>query len=729
MLIPTAFLDRLGNWNPQLLREWKGRLKRIPITLAVVLSLVLQLGIVFCFTLALPGSVEFQDLHLATSPQLTLSSGVDGNQQPFLTLTDVQPVEIARGNPLSQEEQLARIPPGSSHRLLQIDGQPLPTLPADWSRDNDPSAYFLQDWANQRLFLNSNSYGQPSLEELSIRARIGQTITVSLQLANGSKHTAALDLVGMTSKQNPFCIPSFYVSESYPYTRCALSDDRQSYQVRWDRWYFWLFVTLSGVMFLVLGALGSFMIFNDLDQEQKRGTLNFVRLSPRSSLSILAGKWLGVPAALYLGVLLAIPLHLYTGLGAGFHPIALLCFYLTLVVQLLLFYSIGSLACISNFGLVNFQPWLYTSLGVCFWGGANLLMTTYTINIGSPSPSFSVLWFGLFAPAMPLLYGCQALSFGPSDWTGVGFILGGHPLELEGYMVAMLLNAAFWLTIIYLGIDRKFHNPGATTIPRQYSYVITIVFSISLLIFAIPNDRVLNWTNTNDSENWLLGNFSLILGLTSLALIGLTHALTPQRQTIMDWLKFKGKTPVHPEDEPLNLALALEKPSSSHTQTWWYRWFALDNSPALPALILNLFLVMSCIVLWLLGTTQVIGMDDKPETLSWTLGTIVLLTGLALIVLCLTQIIELTGFKRPQVWAAWAMIATLITHPLVMSLSYWYLAIPRRTLPLGFRPETWMVFGTAVGQWLVIMGLLAFHGRQLRLASRSDLQELLTSKR
>ncbi|NJK76806.1 MAG: ABC transporter permease [Microcoleus sp. SU_5_6] len=69
----------------------------------------------------------------------------------------------------------------------------------------------------------------------------------------------------------------------------------------------------------VVFSLGSYFIVSDLAEEQKRGTLNFIRLSPRPAWQILLGKLLGIPVLLYLSIAFAIPLHCFAGLrGGGF---------------------------------------------------------------------------------------------------------------------------------------------------------------------------------------------------------------------------------------------------------------------------------------------------------------------------------------------------------------------------------------------------------------------------
>ncbi|MEM9487405.1 MAG: hypothetical protein AAGA83_27375, partial [Cyanobacteria bacterium P01_F01_bin.116] len=58
----TSHLDRLGDLNPQLMRELKGRLKRFPVITAIVLSVLCQIAIIVGFWTALPGAVVLKDM-------------------------------------------------------------------------------------------------------------------------------------------------------------------------------------------------------------------------------------------------------------------------------------------------------------------------------------------------------------------------------------------------------------------------------------------------------------------------------------------------------------------------------------------------------------------------------------------------------------------------------------------------------------------------------------------
>jgi hypothetical protein len=87
--------------------------------------------------------------------------------------------------------------------------------------------------------------------------------------------------------------------------------------INWQKWWSDICIDSGWVLFLGL-ILGSvYMLVADLLQEEKRGTMNFIRLSPRSPRQIFIGKILGVPILVYLAVAWMVPLHLLAGVNAG----------------------------------------------------------------------------------------------------------------------------------------------------------------------------------------------------------------------------------------------------------------------------------------------------------------------------------------------------------------------------------------------------------------------------
>ena len=143
----TPLLDRLGNWNPQLLREWKGRLKPLPVILALALSLLMQVGLVFSFGLMLPQSVDFHDLSTTTYPEVEFD--VRDND---LIISQVNPVSVvlvqSSSEVLVQSSSEVPQPINPGDRVVSINNQPVPDL-ATFPANTSP--YALTAWADTQL--------------------------------------------------------------------------------------------------------------------------------------------------------------------------------------------------------------------------------------------------------------------------------------------------------------------------------------------------------------------------------------------------------------------------------------------------------------------------------------------------------------------------------------------------------------------------------------------------
>ncbi|MEY2979027.1 MAG: hypothetical protein RLZZ435_3166 [Cyanobacteriota bacterium] len=708
----TQILDRLGNWNPQLLREWNGRLKPLLVTLAIALSVLVQVGLVLCFSFLLPEPVNPNHLYFTTTPNLSFT------ETTSLIVSEIKPVQSVLGNPGTIETEPLI---SSGDEILAINGESTPD-PKDLSPESFP--YSVTNWAYEKL---GYSNSQVTLGHFQNKIPLPDPITLELRNLSGNTYQVTLPVVATPSYStysSPFCIPL-----SSNGNTCRVEDDGQSYSVNWTKWYFTIFVTLTAVMVTVLVGVGGFMIFSDLEQEQRRGTLNFVRLSPRSPLSIVTGKILGVPALLYLSVLTAIPLHAWMAMAAGLSGIGLLAFYLVFSVQLFLFYSSGFLLTVVNFGMVNFQAWLYSSLGLTLGGGATLMTIVYTFNnySGDTYPPFAFLWAGLFSPAMPLLYALDASPYLANfnlDFF-LQFYMGGQMLSLGAYVLAVLGNCGLLLGIVYLALDRKFHNPGTTWIPRRYSYGLTIVLHLSLLLFAVPNTLMLDPSARLDPEDWIVINGILILIFTGFYLALLSLALVPSRQLLLDWLRFKDKT--------LATAAASQGsgddrrlvPVRSTSAGLNSTDFILDCSSPLPPLILNLLISQGLFLGWLSVMALFFAVEIPLKDWLIILGCLGIFNGAALLLLFINQIFLLTPFKNTQMWTFWSALMTIVAHPVFMIVSYAYLNIPSQALLLNLKPEAWMMLSTLFLQSLGILGLGLFHRRQLAQAARSEWQELL----
>lgn len=115
----------------------------------------------------------------------------------------------------------------------------------------------------------------------------------------------------------------------------------------WRNWWFDIFNTTTWIALVPLLFLGSYLLVKDIAKEEQRGTLDFVRLSPRSTQSVLLGKLLGVPILLYGAIALAVPLHVWAAAKAGLPLPAVVGVYLLSAVCWVFVYSFALLHSLS----------------------------------------------------------------------------------------------------------------------------------------------------------------------------------------------------------------------------------------------------------------------------------------------------------------------------------------------------------------------------------------------
>jgi hypothetical protein len=128
-----------------------------------------------------------------------------------------------------------------------------------------------------------------------------------------------------------YCLfPTLNDNGSYRFdTLCKLNAVGE-FNIDWQKWWSNLFSCLSWMLplGLILGSV--YMLVADLVREEKRGTLNFIRLSPQSASKIFIGKIIGVPILVYIAIAFALPLHLLVGLTAGANMGLLASWYLVI---------------------------------------------------------------------------------------------------------------------------------------------------------------------------------------------------------------------------------------------------------------------------------------------------------------------------------------------------------------------------------------------------------------
>ncbi|MFN9861205.1 MAG: hypothetical protein ACK556_24505, partial [Pseudanabaena sp.] len=111
----------------------------------------------------------------------------------------------------------------------------------------------------------------------------------------------------------------------------------------WSDWWLEQFRFITWTEPFVLFLAGVYSLISDISLEDYKGTLNFIRISPRSSISILIGKIMGVPLLAYIGLSLTIPYHLIAAIKANVPISFLLSFYILLIGTAFLLFSVATL--------------------------------------------------------------------------------------------------------------------------------------------------------------------------------------------------------------------------------------------------------------------------------------------------------------------------------------------------------------------------------------------------
>ncbi|WP_414622280.1 hypothetical protein [Calothrix sp. CCY 0018] len=414
-------------------------------------------------------------------------------------------------------------------------------------------------------------------------------------------------------------------------------------QLWWQEHWKYMFLSLCIIFIFTLLVAGSYLIINDLSQEERKGTLNFIRLSPQSETSIFTGKMLGVPVLIYLVVLAAIPFHILTGIIGNIPFGNILCFYLTLVASSILFYSFACLfGVFGGSALSGFKPWLGSGVVFLFlwmsiqaFGNSQYHNYAAFATLFSPTNITHYLFPDLFNSQTP---GLQELQF-------FNFAVGK---SLIGVIALHLLNYALWTYWAWQALKRCFRNPNATIVSKQQSYLIFTCFEVVLIGFFISE----HYTNSEYRSSWenfhegmgALYVWNLLLLAPLFALI-LTH-----RQTIQDWARFRfnqnGNSPDYPKKSLLSELIFGEK------------------SPAILAMAINLLIVISAFIVLFVKASVAISYTS--DNILRFLGSLLLFVSLIMIYATIAQIMLMLKNSKRTLWAAGTTSALIIVPIIIL---------------------------------------------------------------
>lgn len=715
----ARLFDWLGDRNPQLLRELKGRLRQVPILAVVGLSLLIQSIIMINFASALPGTIADEDLTITTYPYIVwgkLSQLDTEVQEEILSVdnflgrryanhleksavfvADADLIEPVWGDRMAGLAVMNQIQPGD--RLIAIEGV---RISNSWL-NLDVRDY--QKFQTHVSNLNQQISGVDVDDSFSDRKKlIGTTVELTLERQPGSEFTVQVPRIGITSKaDNAYC---FMSDDALP--RCRVTPDKQAYLTNWSRWYHHIFRNLTVLIVFPLMGVGGFLLSSDLAKEQRRGTLNFLRMSPRSGLNLLVGKLLGVPILLYLAIALTLPLHWFTGLSAGYGVGHLLGFDLALISQTLVFYIAALLLSLmtTHPALLALCPWLLTTVVTLFNG---LILTHYWSSdcLVKSCSSFSRLtapqafdWTILFSPSIYVDYFGQ---YDSSIQVGADFItpLGAFQFGFASYTLLTIVHAWAWCGLLGYCLQRRFNNANSTLLKRTYSYPLTI--TLGVVAFGLTNLTISVYTF----------KLPIIALLGVLYYAALAVALAPNRQLQQEWARLRHAPSSRSSRPPL-----------------WKDLLVGDTSSPIVAIGLNLLLGTSLYAGWfLMYHSDILNHQTFRPPLSQS---VLLFGGLALLSVLVSQILWLSKCQKTGFRFGLTTSLSCLAFP-VLSLFRAIRLYREPYLQAGVFMTTLLEAMTST----LLLGLLGsviavltyLHIRQLMWIGRSESQHLIESVR
>lgn len=526
--------------------------------------------------------------------------------------------------------------------------------------------------------------------------------------------------------QNTYPISNTYCTgkPAYKYSSnfVCVTDSLGNFIINWETWHRDIFVCLSLIGILSLLVAGTYLLINDLSQEEKRGTLNFIRLSPQSNKNILIGKILGVPILLYLAILLAIPLHLWTGISGGIgsfdnhiimdqdfdfglYPLSKIwSFYCVVIACCILFYSAALLYSLVSNWLGGFQPWLGSGAVLGF------LWFNYLLTYSSLNNPFA--WLRLLTPFDLIPDVLHSSFYRYYEYLKNSVKLQWYSLPIGEtwaiLLVFSLLNFTLWSYWIWQGLNRSFRNSSTTILSKGQSYLLTACFEVSLIGFTVPG---YTYEYLADKD-WLFQHFMFLCALNFLWFLGLIAILSPHRQVLHDWARYRH-----------------QKPGNSLIKDLIFG----EKSPALVAIAINLGMAITFISLWSLSSAA----EFKYKTA--TLVSLAFAFTLVMLYAVLTQLLLFVRIKNNIIWAIGALSASIFL-PLIglaifqinpnQSLSFlWYFSVLAPIATYWEETPVIQIFVAALAQWTVIGLLTVELTRKLRLAGESATKALLQERK
>ncbi|MEY2833385.1 MAG: hypothetical protein RLZZ574_2644, partial [Cyanobacteriota bacterium] len=473
------------------------------------------------------------------------------------------------------------------------------------------------------------------------------------------------------------------VYQEYSNQVCYAQNEAGNWVINWQLWWLDLFIILSITSIFALLVVGTYLLIADTVQEESRGTLNFIRLTPQSAGSVLLGKILGVPILVYTAIALLLPLHLVAGLQSDIPLTLILAFDLTVVASCAFFYCLALLWSLLDFGVSGFKPWFASGLL-----GFLLMFSTAILFAGHVRLDHFLAWTLMFHPGIVLTYLIDAshLRFGT-----INFLSTDNLAELSFYGQALwtktavgisliVLNFSLWTYWCWAVLKRRFHNPEKTILSKVHSYWLTAWFALISLGFTLQTEAS-NLTGDLSDDTYLISNNFIFLQVClSLFGLGLIFALSPHRQTLYDWARYRHQ---------------------SQGNSLWKELVLGENSPSTIAMAINLAIAITFI-----SPSIFLLLPQSHQYVFW--GLILSATNILLYAVIAQFLLTIKTRKR-AVWSIATVASMIIFPPVCLGITQLTIKTIPQVWLLSFVPlaaTKYVSFGgialAILGQWLAI---------------------------
>ncbi|MBW4532793.1 MAG: hypothetical protein KME09_02550 [Pleurocapsa minor HA4230-MV1] len=497
------------------------------------------------------------------------------------------------------------------------------------------------------------------------------------------------------------------VYQEYSNQVCYAQNEAGNWVINWQLWWLDLFIILSITSIFALLVVGTYLLIADTVQEESRGTLNFIRLTPQSAGSVLLGKILGVPILVYTAIALLLPLHLVAGLQSHIPLTLILAFDLTVVASCAFFYCLGLLWSLLDFGLSGFKPWFASGLL-----GFLLMFSTAILFGEDVRLDHFLAWTLMFHPGIVLTYLIDAshLRFGT-----INFLSTDNLAELSFYGQALwtktavgigliLANFSLWTYWCWAVLKRRFHNPEKTILSKVHSYWLTAWFALISLGFTLQTEAS-NLTGDLSDDTYLISNNFIFLQVClSLFGLGLIFALSPHRQTLYDWARYRHQ---------------------NQGNSLWKELVLGENSPSTIAMAINLAIAITFI-----SPSIFLLLPQSHQYVFW--GLVLSATNILLYAVIAQFLLTIKTRKR-AVWSIVTVVSMIILPPVCLGIAQLTITTIPQVWLLSFVPlaaTKYVSFGgitlAILGQWLAISVIGLQMTRKLKQAGASSTKILMS---